>query len=64
MACGPACSERRQIGLAQEEQYCFLFIQKNSKWLELIRSKDGLPMLEIFQTKYGSEYFELRNNFP
>jgi hypothetical protein len=30
---------------------------------ELIRFKDGLPVLKIFQIKYGCELFEIRNNF-
>jgi hypothetical protein len=29
----------------------------------LIRSKDGIPELEIFEIKYGFEGFEDRKNF-
>jgi hypothetical protein len=54
---------RRRMGQAQDEQYPFLFIRKFSKRLELIQSKDVLPVLENFQIKYSFEYFEIRNNF-
>jgi hypothetical protein len=54
---------RRRMGQAQDEHYPFLFIRKFSKRLELIQSKDVLPVLENFQIKYSFEYFEIRNNF-
>jgi hypothetical protein len=42
----------------------FLFIQNYSNEFELIWSKGRHPLLEIFQIKYGIEWFEERNNFP
>jgi hypothetical protein len=37
---------------------------KNSKRFELIWLKDGLPMLENFQIKYGLVGNEITNNVP
>jgi hypothetical protein len=36
---------------------------KKSNGFKLIRLKDGLPLLEKSQIKYGIEGFEERNNF-
>jgi hypothetical protein len=45
------------------EQWEFPIIQKISNEFELIRSKDGLPVLENFEIKYWIEWFEESNNF-
>jgi hypothetical protein len=45
------------------EQCLFELNRLVSKGLELIRYKDGLPVLNKFQIKYGRERFEERNNF-
>jgi hypothetical protein len=52
------------MGWAQDEQSNFLIYSKIFKRLELIRSKEILPMLQKFQIQYGFEYFEIRNNYP
>jgi hypothetical protein len=48
---GPG-ERKKENGSGPKKQYNFLIIQRISKWLELIRSKDGLQYLDNFQIKY------------
>jgi hypothetical protein len=49
-------------GLGLVNSAFFELNQIVSKGLELIRYKDGLPLLNKFQIKYGHEGFEEMNN--
>jgi hypothetical protein len=50
--------------VGQSEMNSDIFkIFKKSNGFKLIRLKDGLPLLEKSQIKYGIEGFEERNNF-
>jgi hypothetical protein len=51
MASGPAWGKRN--GPSPKQPFYFLFIQKFQTDFNLIQSKDGLPILENFQIKYG-----------
>jgi hypothetical protein len=52
------------MGPAQKNSICFDLLKNFSNDFELVRFKDGLPVLEKNQLKYGCEGFEVRNDFP
>jgi hypothetical protein len=56
-------TEEAVVGLARFKQYPFLFIQRFSNLFEFEMVKDGLLVLEKFQTKYRIVGNYIRNNF-
>jgi hypothetical protein len=51
------------VGPSQSEFWAKQFKFGFKTTLRLIHCKSGLPKLKIFEGKYGSTRFELRNNF-
>jgi hypothetical protein len=59
---GPLWAGQRGLGL--ENSALFYLFKKNSNQFELIHLNSGLPKFKKIQINYGSEGFEVRNNFP
>jgi hypothetical protein len=54
---------KKRTGAKKNNEFFDLFKIISNK-SDLIELKDGLPVIQKFQIKYGFDEFEIGNNFP